>query len=436
MYTFLIHFFVSLQDGWMCRTTGRTRRERERERASERASMSMSMTVASPLWVSPMSRARAASVATMDRFVGRWGQMKVTRDARRRRRRATTPRRVRTHAASTTKSDDRVLVVGGAGRVGRLVVERLVADGRSVRVMTRDANSEPARSLLRTKGDVEVIVGDVGSEEDCRRATEGVKQCVACFGAQRIGKLSDLVSAPEETDARHPYSVNYLGVERLARCAEEAGVERFVRVTGMSVGYPAFDWIAVLLNVVLSMTIQWQLAGEMAIRKICSSSSRMKYTVVRPGSLSDDVPCAEDVANGGKRRVLLGSGDAHVHAGKISRADVADAIVESLCRSECENATLSVAGAAAPTGGVRTQLTWDPARGMHWETVEQDPAVREGTDYRNPTMWEPVAADVRELVEKPHRRYVGAFLFLLAGLGVLFANSAITLVKMALARLF
>jgi len=398
--------------------------------------MSMSMTVASPLWVSPMSRARAASVATMDRFVGRWGQMKVTRDARRRRRRATTPRRVRTHAASTTKSDDRVLVVGGAGRVGRLVVERLVADGRSVRVMTRDANSEPARSLLRTKGDVEVIVGDVGSEEDCRRATEGVKQCVACFGAQRIGKLSDLVSAPEETDARHPYSVNYLGVERLARCAEEAGVERFVRVTGMSVGYPAFDWIAVLLNVVLSMTIQWQLAGEMAIRKICSSSSRMKYTVVRPGSLSDDVPCAEDVANGGKRRVLLGSGDAHVHAGKVSRADVADAIVESLCRSECENATLSVAGAAAPTGGVRTQLTWDPARGMHWETVEQDPAVREGTDYRNPTMWEPVAADVRELVEKPHRRYVGAFLFLLAGLGVLFANSAITLVKMALARLF
>lgn len=407
-----------------------------RESASERASMSMSMTVASPLWVSPMSRARAASVATMDRFVGRWGQMKVTRDARRRRRRATTPRRVRTHAASTTKSDDRVLVVGGAGRVGRLVVERLVADGRSVRVMTRDANSEPARSLLRTKGDVEVIVGDVGSEEDCRRATEGVKQCVACFGAQRIGKLSDLVSAPEETDARHPYSVNYLGVERLARCAEEAGVERFVRVTGMSVGYPAFDWIAVLLNVVLSMTIQWQLAGEMAIRKICSSSSRMKYTVVRPGSLSDDVPCAEDVANGGKRRVLLGSGDAHVHAGKVSRADVADAIVESLCRSECENATLSVAGAAAPTGGVRTQLTWDPARGMHWETVEQDPAVREGTDYRNPTMWEPVAADVRELVEKPHRRYVGAFLFLLAGLGVLFANSAITLVKMALARLF
>jgi len=372
----------------------------------------------------------------MDRFVGRWGQMKVTRDACRRRRRATTPRRVRTHAASTTKSDDRVLVVGGAGRVGRLVVERLVADGRSVRVMTRDANSEPARSLLRTKGDVEVIVGDVGSEEDCRRATEGVKQCVACFGAQRIGKLSDLVSAPEETDARHPYSVNYLGVERLARCAEEAGVERFVRVTGMSVGYPAFDWIAVLLNVVLSMTIQWQLAGEMAIRKICSSSSRMKYTVVRPGSLSDDVPCAEDVANGGKRRVLLGSGDAHVHAGKVSRADVADAIVESLCRSECENATLSVAGAAAPTGGVRTQLTWDPARGMHWETVEQDPAVREGTDYRNPTMWEPVAADVRELVEKPHRRYVGAFLFLLAGLGVLFANSAITLVKMALARLF
>ena len=378
---------------------------------------------------------RAAMMATMDGSKGgRRGVQQIKHDARHRRRRATT---TRASVAATTTPDDRVLVVGGAGRVGRLVVERLVAEGRAVRVMTRDANSEPARALLQeTKGDVEVVVGDVGSEEDCRRATKGVKQCVACFGAQRIGKLSDLVSAPEETDARHPYSVNYLGVERLARCAEEAGVERFVRVTGMSVGYPAFDWIAVLLNVVLSMTIQWQLAGEMAIRKICASSSRMKYTVVRPGSLSDDVPCAEDAANGGKRRIFLGSGDAHVHAGKVSRADVADAIVESLLRPECENATLSVAGAAAPTGGVQTRLTWDPARGMHWETVEQDPSVREGTDYRNPTMWEPVAADARELAEKPHRRYVGAFLFLLAGLSVLFANGAIALIKMALARLF
>ena len=397
--------------------------------------MSMSMMGASSFCVSPMSR--ATTMATMGGSKGsrRGVTQQIKHDARRRRA-TTTTTTTRASAASTTTSDDRVLVVGGAGRVGRLVVERLVAEGRAVRVMTRDANSEPARALSQTKGDVEIIVGDVGSEEDCRRATKGVKQCVACFGAQRIGKLSDLVSSPEETDARHPYSVNYLGVERLARCAEEAGVERFVRVTGMSVGYPAFDWIAVLLNVVLSMTIQWQLAGEMAIRKICASSSRMKYTVVRPGSLSDDVPCAEDAANGGKRRVFLGSGDAHVHAGKVSRADVADAIIESLLRPECENATLSVAGAAAPTGGVQTRLTWDPARGMHWETVEQDPAVREGTDYRNPTMWEPVAADARELAEKPHRRYVGAFLFLLAGLGVLFANGAIALIKMALARLF
>eukprot|EP00959_Pyramimonas_sp_CCMP1952_P279064 5834546-Pyramimonas_sp.AAC.1 len=37
--------------------------------------------------------------------------------------------------------------------------------------------------------------------------------------------------------------------------------EKMVRVTGMSVAYSAFNPIALLLNAVLSMTIQWQTAG-------------------------------------------------------------------------------------------------------------------------------------------------------------------------------
>ena len=327
------------------------------------------------------------------------------------------------------------MVVGGCGRVGRLVVERLLLENddddgkRVVCAMTRDGTSETA-TRLRALG-AEIVVGDVTRERDCARACRGARAVVAAFGARRMSRVSDVWRRVDdgdvEVDETHPRAINYLGVRRLARCAERAGARRFVRVTGMSVGYPAFDWIAVLLNVVLSMTIKWQAAGERAIRDACAGSKTMTYCVVRPGSLSDDARCAEDAT--GKKRVVLGSGGARVHAGKISRADVADVIVEALRRPECADATICAAGAATPSGGVRSELSWDPARGMHWRAVESEKTVKEGRSFRDESMWIDVARDEDELKEKPHRRYVAAFLAFLAGIFVLLVNGLVTLAR-------
>lgn len=350
----------------------------------------------------------------------------------------TTTGRSATGESTSSSSTTTTTVVGGCGRVGRLVVERLLLDDaeddagrrrRVVRVMTRDGASETA-TRLRALG-AEILVGDVLNERDCERACEGADEVVAAFGAQRIARASDawrhVDVARLDADETHPRAINYLGVRRLAVCAERAGVRRFVRVTGMSVGYPAFDWIAVLLNVVLSMTIKWQAAGERAIRDACAASRTMTYCVVRPGSLSDDARCAEDAT--GKKRVVLGSGGARVHAGKISRADVADVIVEAIRRPECADATICAAGAAMPSGGVRTELSWDPARGMHWRTVETEKTVKEGRSFRDESMWTDVARDEDELKEKPHRRYVAAFLAFLAGVFVLLVNGLVTLAR-------
>ena len=53
-----------------------------------------------------------------------------------------------------------------------------------------------------------------------------------------------------------------------------------MRVTGLSVGYSAFNPIALLLNMVLSMTIKWQTKGEQAIRE-----SGLDYAIIRPGEV-------------------------------------------------------------------------------------------------------------------------------------------------------
>jgi len=51
--------------------------------------------------------------------------------------------------------------------------------------------------------------------------------------------------------------------------------------------------------------------------------------------------------------VLLGHSDAHTPAGKVSRDDVAELITAAMFHPAAANATLSVAGAARPTGGIK-----------------------------------------------------------------------------------
>jgi len=70
-----------------------------------------------------------------------------------------------------------ILVAGGTGRLGSLVVDRLVTEGRRVRVLTRD----PARSSARAPHGLEVVVGDVRDPAIVRGAVDGVDTVVSAI---------------------------------------------------------------------------------------------------------------------------------------------------------------------------------------------------------------------------------------------------------------
>ena len=323
------------------------------------------------------------------------------------------------------EGDELVLVVGGAGRVGARVVRRLASAGARCRVLTRDPSSEAAAALRDAcpPGTVELARGDVtepGPNGDAALAAAcvGCTHVVACFGAQRISKIGDIVGlgAPESNDVTHPAAVNFRGVARLATAAAKAGtVRRLVRVTGMSVGYHPADPIAVLLNAVLSMTIKWQLRGERAVR-----ACGVPYTVVRPGNLLDTPRPPGSV-------VLVGHGDAKVPAGKVSRDDVAECVLSATFAANAANATVGVAGKAAPSGGVAAEMSWDPARGMHYRTVALADEVFEGEDVH--AMMAQVREDQDTLKPQKYEPYVAALFALLAGCGVLLSYGVAQLAK-------
>jgi uncharacterized protein YbjT (DUF2867 family) len=78
-------------------------------------------------------------------------------------------------ASSTT-----VLVVGATGRVGRVLVRKLLLRGYKVKALVRE-KSTASEVIPRS---VELATGDVGDYKSCRKAVEGVDKIIYCAAAR------------------------------------------------------------------------------------------------------------------------------------------------------------------------------------------------------------------------------------------------------------
>jgi dihydroflavonol-4-reductase len=110
-----------------------------------------------------------------------------------------------------------VLVTGATGFIGRVLVPRLLEEGRRVRVLQRPsrAGDSPAS---------EAVVGDVTDRESLVAAFEGVST---------IYNLAGVVSHLESERA-HMQAVNVDGVDNVLAAARTAGVERVVHVSSVA----------------------------------------------------------------------------------------------------------------------------------------------------------------------------------------------------------
>lgn len=112
----------------------------------------------------------------------------------------------------------KVLVTGGTGLVGAATVDRLLAAGHTVRLLSRHA-AEDGRRWPRG---VESWDGDVTSDEGVAGAAEGCDAVVHGVGI-----------VAEEPPRLTYQGVNVEGTRRLVREAKRAGVRRFVYVSSL-----------------------------------------------------------------------------------------------------------------------------------------------------------------------------------------------------------
>jgi len=122
----------------------------------------------------------------------------------------------------------RVLVTGGAGFIGSHVVDRLVGEGYSVRVLDDLSNGKLANIEGHlSSGAVEFVKGDIRDANIVKSCLKGV-DAVIHLAAQISVQLS--VENPDLT-----FDVNLFGTSNLLRYSAQQGVKRFVFASSCAV---------------------------------------------------------------------------------------------------------------------------------------------------------------------------------------------------------
>jgi nucleoside-diphosphate-sugar epimerase len=158
----------------------------------------------------------------------------------------------------------KVLIAGAHGKTARRLVRMLVADGHEVRGLVR---KEEQIGDVESDG-AEAVVVDLEAEEVERGVGMAVEGCDAIVFAAGAGPGSG--AARKET-------MDYGGAAKLVEAAEDRGVRRYLMLSAMGAGDPEGGSEA------MRPYLRAKARADERLR-----NSRLDYSIIRPGSLTED----------------------------------------------------------------------------------------------------------------------------------------------------
>jgi uncharacterized protein YbjT (DUF2867 family) len=156
----------------------------------------------------------------------------------------------------------RVLVAGAHGKTARRLVRMLAEDGHEVRGLVR--KEEQTGDV--EAGGAEPVVVDLEAEEVGEGIGSAVEGCEAIVFAAGPG-----------SGAERKQTMDYGGAAKLVEAAEERGVRRYLMLSSMGADDPEGGAEAMR---------PYLRAKSCADERLKSSS--LDYTIIRPGSLTED----------------------------------------------------------------------------------------------------------------------------------------------------
>ncbi len=170
--------------------------------------------------------------------------------------------------ANDPSTEDRpVLVIGGAGYIGSLLVEKLLRSGRRVRVLDSLVYGDGALRDVINHPHFELMIGDCRNLRSVIRAVDGVGSIV---------HLAAIVGDPAcAQDGRTALEVNYSATRLLVEVAKGHAVKRLIFASSCSV-YGASDVVLGETSPVhpISLYAETKVDSEKALLEACDSSFR------------------------------------------------------------------------------------------------------------------------------------------------------------------
>jgi putative NADH-flavin reductase len=188
----------------------------------------------------------------------------------------------------------KIVLFGASGKTGTLLTEQALAKGHHVTAFVRRAGS-----IVQHHPKLKVITGNLNDPAGIKEAIGGADAVISTLGGGSLTKHS-----PEIVT----------GIGNIVSAMEQLGVKRIIYLSSIGAGEsrnlmgPVIRFF--VADVLLRVPLADHTANENRIAK-----SRLEWTVVRPGGLTDG-PKTGNYRHGSEKKILKGSTS-------ISRANVA-----------------------------------------------------------------------------------------------------------------
>ncbi len=188
----------------------------------------------------------------------------------------------------------KIVVFGASGKTGSLLVGQALKAGHEVIAYVRRPGSVTSESPK-----LKVIVGSLSDIVALKNAITGADACLSTLGGGSLTK-----SNPEVLE----------GISTIVDTMEEAAVQRFVYLSSIGTGESRYYMPQPIRFLIVNVMLRVPLADH-NINEKRIAASKLKWTVVRPGGLTDG-PLTDNLKHGSEKIKLTGNSG-------ISRANVA-----------------------------------------------------------------------------------------------------------------
>ena len=205
-----------------------------------------------------------------------------------------------------------VVVAGATGRVGRLIVDEMLARGFAVRAILVPPFDSSEQPEFKEKG-VETVAADLSDAASLEKAVDGADFLISAIGSKKP-------FSKKENDR-----IDNMGNQNLVRAAKAKGLKRAVIISSNGVGNSRWA-ISLMHKLSMNAILRAKEKSEAFIQ-----SFGMEYTLLRPGGYNEKDLSGEIVygENGGL-------------SGLIGRGGIAKACADAVTHPAMKNRTLEV----------------------------------------------------------------------------------------------